>query len=130
MELKKEYIHSDKCETCGSTKCCEHCTIWMGCPGGKQNRTTRRKMSSSVRRGEFELKENDCLLIKSFPRGHNNYRKKPVVIQAIKIMTTFTVETKEGLMMGKKGDYLIRGVKGELYPCDKTIFHETYDEVK
>jgi hypothetical protein len=33
----------------------------------------------------------------------------------------------EGTMRGKAGDYLIIGVHGEMYPCDKTIFEETYE---
>ena len=33
-------------------------------------------------------------------------------------------------MKGKAGDYLIEGIKGELYPCDKEIFKETYEKIK
>lgn len=40
---------------------------------------------------------------------------------------SFEVETAEGLMMGSQGDYLIRGIRGELYPCKKDIFEETYE---
>ena len=39
-----------------------------------------------------------------------------------------TVSTLEGSMMAVTGrDYIIRGVKGELYPIKKDIFNETYD---
>jgi hypothetical protein len=58
------------------------------------------------------------------------YKKKPVVIKAMKLTYEFTVETLEGKMKGNKGDFLIIGVKGELYPCKPDIFHETYEEVK
>jgi hypothetical protein len=30
-------------------------------------------------------------------------------------------------MQGKAGDYLIKGIEGELYPCDKQIFWKSYD---
>ncbi|WP_443091800.1 hypothetical protein ACTU3M_10460 [Bacillus subtilis] len=30
----------------------------------------------------------------------------------------------------KRGDYVIRGIEGEVYPCDPDIFKKTYDEVK
>lgn len=39
------------------------------------------------------------------------------------------ISTLEGDMWFWEGDYVIRGVKGELYPCRKDIFEETYDEV-
>lgn len=35
--------------------------------------------------------------------------------------------TREGEMMAKQGDYIIKGIKGELYPCDKEIFLATYE---
>lgn len=39
------------------------------------------------------------------------------------------VDTLEGTMKGNLGDYIIRGVRGEYYPCAQSIFEETYDEV-
>ena len=38
-----------------------------------------------------------------------------------------TVNTLEGRMHAKLGDYIIRGVKGELYPCKPDIFAKTYE---
>lgn len=40
------------------------------------------------------------------------------------------IHTLEGDMKAHEGDYIIKGVKGELYPCRKDIFEETYEEVK
>lgn len=79
------------------------------------------------------------------------YRKKPVVIDAEKWEganlnddnsmfqdpgviikndgSEFMVGTLEGTMTGKLGDWLIRGVKGELYPCKPEIFEATYEPV-
>lgn len=36
-------------------------------------------------------------------------------------------DTLEGTMIGKIGDFIIKGIKGELYICDRHIFFETYD---
>lgn len=36
------------------------------------------------------------------------------------------IETLEGLHKALIGDYIIKGVKGEFYPCKKEIFHKTY----
>jgi hypothetical protein len=79
------------------------------------------------------------------------YRKKPVVIEAVQwegedirqiapFLTdcvradvranddgTLHVNTLEGVMTAQKGDWIIRGVKGELYPCKPDIFAATYD---
>lgn len=79
------------------------------------------------------------------------YRKKPVVIEAVQwdggnlseIATLggartyeqdFTsnglvIKTLEGNMTAKPGDWIIKGVKGELYPCKPDIFEQTYEPV-
>ena len=55
-------------------------------------------------------------------------RKKPLSIEAVQIPDAFEVETIEGIMQGKPGDFLMRGVRGELYVCDQAIFYETYEK--
>lgn len=37
------------------------------------------------------------------------------------------IHTMEGMMAAKPGDWIIRGIAGELYPCDPEIFAATYD---
>ena len=59
-------------------------------------------------------------------KGARLYVKKPLPIQAVQIEETFWVNSLEGDHQGKEGDYLLRGVKGELYICGKDIFEETY----
>jgi hypothetical protein len=39
----------------------------------------------------------------------------------------YTIETLEGKMRASQGDWIIRGVKGELYPCKPDIFAATYE---
>lgn len=89
-----------------------------------------------------------------------NYRKKPVVIQAVQwkdgkicyqgqvpiwIMQALSeaspglpgslmrygdkvlVYTTEGVMEASDGDWIIRGVNGELYPCKPDVFAKTYE---
>lgn len=78
------------------------------------------------------------------------YRKKPVTIDAIKFNGTnqneianfvgnsihitpegfVFIRTLEGSMAVSCGDYVIKGVQGEFYPCKPDIFEQTYDEVK
>lgn len=57
------------------------------------------------------------------------YRKLPVVVFAALMDEPFEVETLEGTMHGNAGDYLIRGVKGEYYPCKPDVFLATYEPV-
>jgi hypothetical protein len=40
------------------------------------------------------------------------------------------IQTLEGVMRGDYGDYIIRGVVGEIYPCKPEIFEATYEEVR
>lgn len=77
------------------------------------------------------------------------YRKKPVVIEAVQYdgsfplaflngaenvgaagdgSTDILIETLEGTMRATIGDWIIRGVQGELYPCKPDIFDQTYEE--
>lgn len=39
------------------------------------------------------------------------------------------IETLEGAMFASPGDYVIKGVQGEFYPCKPDIFRATYDAV-
>ena len=55
------------------------------------------------------------------------YRKKSL-IHAVKIECEFEVRTLEGVMKGKAGDYLAKGIRGELYPISAEIFEQTYEE--
>lgn len=83
------------------------------------------------------------------------YRKKPVVIEAVRVPTEdqfvehgrllgwfynhgfnsflvaadkgYDIETLEGVMHASPGDWIIRGVKGEFYPCRPDIFAATYE---
>ena len=80
------------------------------------------------------------------------YRKKPVVIDAFQfgldpVPEWFSravisghirhqsgydfceITTLEGLMVGRAGDFIIRGLKGEFYPCKSDIFHASYEVV-
>jgi hypothetical protein len=58
------------------------------------------------------------------------YRKKPVIIDAVRITRQITIETLEGIMLGNVGDWLITGVNGEQYPCKDDVFQKTYDPVE
>jgi hypothetical protein len=54
--------------------------------------------------------------------------KKPIPVKATQMYGNFRVQTLEGdYKQGKPGDYLMCGVEGELYICDKDIFEKSYD---
>lgn len=84
------------------------------------------------------------------------YRKKPVVISAVQFLDDadvlvelsdfidnqdlrvdyqdrdnpqLKIETLEGVMSASVGDFIIKGVNGEFYPCKPEIFKKTYEEV-
>lgn len=86
-----------------------------------------------------------------------NFRKKPVVIEARQIDCrdydgmcdivkwcggeaigdefpggngVVAIRTLEGVMVAECGDWIIRGVKGEFYPCKPDIFTATYEAVE
>jgi hypothetical protein len=85
------------------------------------------------------------------------FRKKPVVIEAVKLTRRcadvcvdfigkenvsdynlgefeedscyINIRTLEGIMSASEGDWIIKGVKGEFYPCKPDIFKATYEAV-
>jgi len=57
------------------------------------------------------------------------YRKKPIVVEAIRLTRRVVVHTLEGDMVGEAGDWLITGINGEQYPCKDEIFQKTYEPV-
>jgi hypothetical protein len=58
------------------------------------------------------------------------YRKKPVVIEAFQTKERQIIHTLEGDMVADPGDWIITGVKGEVYPCKPDIFEATYEKVE
>ena len=55
-------------------------------------------------------------------------RKRPVLVEAVELDEPGRVETMEGVMEAPSGSVLIRGVEGEVYPCDPAIFAQTYTD--
>jgi hypothetical protein len=87
--------------------------------------------------------------------GPQKFRKKPVEIEAMQLVDDLQSQTKvanwissngghvkmsfadtyivivtlEGDMRADLGDWVIRGVQGEFYPCKPDIFEQTYEAV-
>ena len=57
------------------------------------------------------------------------FRKKPVVVTAERLAESMVIETLEGDVQASPGDWLIKGVRGEHYPCKDEIFRQTYEPV-
>ena len=75
------------------------------------------------------------------------FRKKPVIVEAVQWTgenldeieafapdcafynrtNGILIDTLEGLMEAKLGDWIIKGVQGEFYPCKPDIFAATYE---
>ncbi|WP_088340325.1 hypothetical protein [Robiginitalea sediminis] len=52
--------------------------------------------------------------------------KRPIPVRCFQIEEPFRVETMEGTLDGKAGDWLMVGIHGEMYPIDREIFEATY----
>ena len=52
------------------------------------------------------------------------------MVYGIKEQGYIGISTLEGYMKANFGDYIIKGVKGEFYPCKPDIFESTYEEVR
>lgn len=49
--------------------------------------------------------------------------------EGISTVASVEIETLEGNMKAHHGDYIIKGVNGEIYPCKADIFDKTYEKV-
>lgn len=58
------------------------------------------------------------------------YRKKPIIVEAVKLKRSITIETSNGTMKGLPGDYLITDKNGEQYPFDRDRFESEYELLK
>jgi hypothetical protein len=58
------------------------------------------------------------------------YRKKIIIVEAVKLTRAITIETSKGTMKGRPGDYLITDKNGEQYPYDRDQFEVEYELVK
>lgn len=47
-----------------------------------------------------------------------------------KAIRTLSIQTLEGVITASPGDWIIRGVQGEHYPCKPDIFEATYESVE
>lgn len=54
------------------------------------------------------------------------YVKLPVEVTAVRTAKEELIQTLNGVVKAEAGEYIIKGVKGELYPCKPDIFQETY----
>jgi hypothetical protein len=50
-------------------------------------------------------------------------------VPTIEIPQIFSIRTLEGWHTVSRGDFVIRGVAGEFYPCKPDIFEQTYEQV-
>jgi hypothetical protein len=53
--------------------------------------------------------------------------KKPIIVDAYQIQSEQKIETLEGTLTASPGDWIIKGINGEIYPCKHDIFLKTYE---
>jgi hypothetical protein len=85
--------------------------------------------------GGFELTKSSIRrIIEHMPAkaiDSGDFRKRPIVVKAYRYKGSSpkTLQTLEGPMIAKPGDWIITGVEGEKYACDDAIFRKTYEPV-
>ena len=80
----------------------------------------------------IQLTENNIIEVFNFIDGEN-YEKTKSTEELEDIILGVTKQgyiQLEGIMIAGFGDYIIKGVKGEFYPCKPDTFESTYEEVR
>lgn len=83
----------------------------------------------------IQLKEDNIIEVFDFLDGANYKETKSAeeledFSKAMLEQGYIEIETLEGMMKASFGDYIIKGIKGEFYPCKPDIFIATYEEVR
>ena len=83
----------------------------------------------------IQLKEDNIIEVFNFLDNTNYEEIKSrleldEMVYGIKEQGYVRISTLAGYMKASFGDYIIKGIKGEFYPCKPDIFIATYDEVK
>lgn len=83
----------------------------------------------------IQLTEDNIIEVFDFLHGANYKETKSIGVlkEFSKMMLKqgyIEIETLEGIMIANFGDYIIKDVKGEFYPCKPGIFQATYEEVR
>jgi hypothetical protein len=83
----------------------------------------------------IQLKEDNIIEVFDFLDGANYKETKSAeeledFSKAMLEQGYIEIETLEGIMKANFGDYIIKGIKGEFYPCKSDIFIATYEEVR
>ena len=52
------------------------------------------------------------------------------IVRYDSVSETLKINTLEGVMTCSLNDYIIKGIRGEFYPCKLDIFKKTYEEIK
>ncbi|WP_338950838.1 hypothetical protein KSU02_08880 [Fusobacterium nucleatum] len=83
----------------------------------------------------IQLKEDNIIEVFNFLDNTNYEEIKSrleldEMVYGIKEQGYIGISTLEGYMKASFGDYIIKGIKGEFYPCKPDIFQATYEEVR
>ena len=161
LDLSQAIVCYAKCTPCQFQECPDEPHTWME----SEDLDHENRHPSSPEEWDALTAERPCGCQPSSeasPEERNgdvvimpNFRKKPVVVQALQWtgenrldLRTFlngdriggtlildgesgvAIPTLEGTMLASAGDWIIRGVKGEYYPCKPDIFEATYEPEK
>lgn len=74
----------------------------------------------------IQLLNNDNSIIECVEFVFNVGLENITTIDNVKLNNGFEIPTLEGKLKATFGDYIIKGIKGEFYPCKEEIFNETY----
>ena len=76
--------------------------------------------------GSHDQTEDPVWIVDAINRGEVTVGNDPARSEGF----ILRIKTLEGTMDATPGDYIIKGLKGELYPCKPDIFEASYEEVK
>ena len=55
-----------------------------------------------------------------------SYIKRSLSVKAKELTEEVKIKTREGVVKAIPGDFIVRGIEGEIYPCTRSIFLKTF----
>ena len=114
----EETVKQTRCTTCDA----EH-----PYKGGQAPRRKKKETAGALYREVLAGKPDDDIEHAVLAPGDAPAGTQIVFDLRDKSNIILSIKTLEGTMVASRGDYLIRGIKGEFYPCKPEIFEETYE---
>jgi len=108
------------------------CTVCDGSFSKKEDPNKNRRVWRLTKKAGV-VEEKDILTSENIKEKNVKWLrfvKIPIVVEAYRTNRVLYIQTLEGVMKANVGDWIIKGIANEIYPCKHVVFEKSYQRVK